>query len=594
MVSGDARRSRVRACLGVTPCYRPPRVSSPPVPDYNLKQQLSLLLGSRTFNLANLIEVLERLAYYGLRTVLPIYMVLAIEAGGPQFDHLQKGFVYGWWALVQSLVPIMTGGFADRFGYKKTVGVSIGFKAVGYLVMAWCVELGAVFSGGASTGQAGHPAVLAVFMVGAMLLAGGTAIFKPGIQGIIALSMPPGTKTTGWAVFYQLVNVGGFLGPLLAGVMRLLDWKYVFISCAIIVCLNYLVLLMFPEPKKTGDGFGRASVLSIMWQSLIGVWQPRLFCFIVLFSGYWLMFFQLFDILPNYIEDWVDSRAVVGSLVQPVFALFGGEVPAAWKGNLPQEYMININAGVCMTLAFLAGYLTSRMRAVSAMVVGIGISCVGIWALGLSTNGWFILLAIAGFSLGEITASPRKAEYLASLAPPGREGLYLGYVNATQAIGWSLGSVLAGRLYQEGGDKIVLAKRMLQERFGRTSASLESLQKTAVMPELEAALGVDGVAATELLWATYNPSGMWTIFALIGVSSMLGLLLYGKLVKVLTEKHDWIFAALVVVYTWVVHDQHSFTTFPRYAFGFACGMGLYVLVRRLKPEWIPEKARDSG
>ncbi len=569
-------------------------MSTEPVPDYNLKQQLSLLLGSRTFNLANVIEVLERLAYYGLRTVLPIYMVLAIEAGGPQFDHLQKGFVYGWWALVQSLVPIMTGGFADRFGFKKTVGVSIAFKAVGYLVMAWCVELGATFSGGASVGQPGHAAVLAVFMVGAMLLAGGTAIFKPGIQGIIALSMPPGTKTTGWAVFYQLVNVGGFMGPLLAGVMRLLDWKYVFISCAIIVCLNYLVLLMFEEPKRTGKGFGDASIGSIMWQSLIGVWQPRLFCFIVLFSGYWLMFYQLFDILPNYIEDWVDSRAVVSSVVQPLFGLFGGEVPAAWKGNLPQEYMININAGVCMTLAFLAGYFTSRMRAVSAMVVGIGISCVGIWALGLSTSGWFILLAIAGFSLGEITASPRKSEYLASLAPPGREGLYLGYVNATQAIGWSLGSVLAGKLYQEGGDKVVLAKKMLQEKFGRTAEQVEGMQKTAVMPELEKALGVDSVAATEMLWATYDPSGMWTIFALIGFSSMVGLIVYGKLVKVLTEKHDWVFAALVVVYTWLVHDQHSLTTFPRYAFGFACGMGFYVLVRHFKPEWIPEKARDSG
>lgn len=563
-------------------------------PQYNLKQQLGLLVGSRSFLLANLIEVLERLAYYGLRTVLPIYMVLAVEEGGPQFDHEQKGLVYGWWAFLQSMVPVMSGGFADRFGYKRTVGVSIAVKAAGYLVMAWCVEVGALISGGASTGAPGHWAVLTVFMTGALLLATGTAIFKPGIQGIIALSMPEGTKVTGWAVFYQLVNVGGFIGPFLAGVMRLLDWKYVFISCAAIVCLNYIVLLTFPEPKRTGDGFGQASFLSIAWQSLIGMWQPRLLCFIILFSGYWLMFFQLFDILPNFIEDWVDSSGALDTVVRPIAGAFGWAIPAEWQGRLPQEYMINLNAGVCMTLAFLAGYLTSRMRAVTAMIIGIGISCVAIYALGFSMNGWFTLAAIGGFSFGEITASPRKSEYLASLAPKGREGLYLGYVNATQAIGWTLGSVLAGRLYQAGGDKTVLARRMLVERFSQEPAAVEAMQKTAVMPELSRLLELDAGGTTRVLWETYAPNQMWGVFALIGVSSMVGLMIYGKLVQVLDERRDWIFAVLALVYTWAVHDEHSFTQIPVYTLVFGLGVGLYLLIRRNRPDWLPAGARDSS
>lgn len=559
-----------------------------------LKAQLRLLFASRVFNLANFMEVLERLAYYGLRTVLPVYMVLAVEKGGPQFDHVQKGAVYAWWALVQSMVPVFSGGFADRFGYKKTVGVAIAIKAAGYVVMAYCVEAGAIISGGASTGEPGHIAVLGVFMAGALLLAAGTAIFKPGLQGMIALSMPEGTKPTGWAVFYQLVNVGGFLGPFLAGVMRLLDWKYVFLSCAVIVCLNYFILLMFAEPEKSGDGFGDASAWSILWQSFIGVWEPRLFCFIVLFSGYWLMFFQLFDILPNFIADWVYSSGPLNTIARPIIELFGGTVPAEWGGNLPQEYMINLNAGVCMTLAFLAGYLTSRMRAVTAMALGIGLSCIAIYALGFSMNGWYTLMAIAGFSIGEITASPRKAEYLASLAPPGREGLYLGYVNATQAIGWSIGSVLAGRLYQEGGDKTVLARRMLVERFDMSAPAVEELKKTAVMPKLESLLELGTRETTALLWDTYAPNSMWAVFAAIGVSSMLGLLVYGWLVKKLDASQSWIFAAMVIVYTWAVHDEHSFTKWPFYTSIFAAGMGLYLALKHFKPEWLPETSRESS
>ncbi len=559
-----------------------------------LRQQLGLLLGSRTFMLANLMEIFERLAYYGLRVVLPIYMVLSVEEGGPQFDHTQKGMVYGWWALVQSIVPIVSGGFADRYGYKVTVAVSIAIKTAGYLVMAYCVELGGLLSGGASLTVPGHNAVLAAFMTGSLLLAFGTAVFKPGLQGMIALSMAPGTRATGWAVFYQFVNIGGFFGPFLAGVMRLLAWKYVFISCAIIVCLNYVVLLTFKEPARSGEGFGDAKPLSILWQSMIGVFQPRLFCFIVLFSGYWLMFFQLFDILPNFIADWVDSSGALNTVAAPVIEAFGGTVPAAWGGNLPQEHMINLNAGVCMTLAFLAGYLTSLIRALTAMAIGIGISCIAIYALGWSMNGWITLTAIGGFSLGEIIASPRKAEYLTSLAPKGREGLYLGYVNATQAIGWSLGSILAGRLYEAGGDKVVLARRMLVERFGQDTAMVSQMAKTSVVPQLEQMLAMEPLATTQLLWETYSPNSMWATFALIGFTSMLGLFLYGWLVKKLSAKQDWIFAVLAVVYTWAIHDERTFTSFPTYSLGFATGMVIYVLIRKYRPQWIPEGAKTSS
>jgi dipeptide/tripeptide permease len=571
-----------------------PAADAGAIPKYDLRQQLRMLFGSRVFNLANFMEVLERLAYYGLRTVVPVYMVLAVEHGGPQFDHKQKGLIFAYWALVQSLIPVFSGGFADRHGYKLTVGVAIAFKAVGYLVMAWCVEGGAMLSGGASVGVPGHWAVLTVFMAGALLLAFGTAVFKPGLQGMIAVSMPPGTKVTGWAVFYQLVNVGGFFGPYLASAMKLLAWKWVFIACAIIVCLNYLVLLTFKEPKHSGEGFGKAGALSMLWQSLIGIFEPRLLCFTVLFSGYWLMFNQLFDILPNFIDDWVDTRGPLDAVTRPLLGLFGAEVPAAWEGRLPQEHMINVNAFICMTIAFLAGYATSRLRAITAMAIGIGLSCIAIYALGLSMNGWFTIAAIAGFSFGEICASPRKAEYLASLAPPGREGLYLGYVNATQAVGWSIGSILAGKLYESGGDKVVLARRMLVERFGQDPAQVEAMEKTAVVPHLSQQLGVDALGTTRALWEAYHPYSMWSVFALIGLSSMVGLLAYGWLVKKLRAKDEWVFAAMALLYSWAIFDERSFTRVPRYALGFGSAMLLYVVVRKYRPAWLPAGAKASS
>ena len=533
-------------------------------------------------------EIFERLAYYGLRTVLPIYMVLAIEQGGPQFDHLQKGIVYMIWALVQSLTPMMLGGLADRYGYKLTVGIAIAIKAAGYILMAYCVELGSFITDGESLGDPGNFWVLVVFATGAILLAFGTGFFKPGLQGMIALSMPAGTTSLGWAVFYQLVNVGGFLGPILAGVMRLMDWKYVFISCAIIVCINYIVLFMFEEPDKGGEGYGTKPWYFVIFQTTMGAFQPRLFCFIVIFSGFWLMYYQLFDLLPNFIDDWTDTREIYQAVVVPFFAIFQSTPPEQWNGYVPQEQLINLNAGVCMLFAFLAGYLTRNMRPVLAMALGIGVSCVAIYTLGISPNGSITVLGIASFSIGEIIASPRKADYLASLAPKGRAATYLGYVNATQAIGWSIGSVVAGALYQSGGDKVVLARRMLIERFGRDEAAVAEMQKTAVLPELQQALELGAPQTVEVLWNTYSPNYVWAIFATIGASSMIGLIVYAWLARKIGDTREWIYVVFALSYTWLIYDRQGL---PIYSLIFGALLGFYLLLRNIAPNLLPEAAQ---
>ncbi len=515
-----------------------PRPEAEPAP-LTMGQQFSSF--SSVFWISNAMEMVERLAYYGVRAVISVYMVLAIAEGGPEFDHLQKGAIFAAWAAVQSGLPIVTGGYADRYGYKLTVAVSIAIKIAGYLLMAFAVEAGAVFTMGANVGVPGHSATYWSFMTGALLLAAGTAVFKPGIQGIIAHQLNERNDSMGWSLFYQLVNVGGFLGPFLAAWMRLLAWRYVFVACALIVAFNYLLLLTFSEPKSIREAAraNEAQVQGLVQRfvggcrvfadSLIGIMEPRLMAFLVVFSGFWMMFHQLFDLLPNYIDDWVDSRGVMSAVVAPLFGAFGAEVPAEWGGMVPFEWMINLNAGMCMTLAFLVGFLTGKVRSMTAMIAGIMVSAVAIYSLGLSTDGWFILLAIAGFSLGELMASPTKMRYFSALAPPGKKGLYLGYINATGGIGWSLGSILAGSVYEAHGDKVVLARRYLVEQSGLDATTVEEMAKETVLPKLAETVGSTPLEAQALLMETYDPSGVWLGFTLIGVASMIGLVIYDRI-----------------------------------------------------------------
>jgi dipeptide/tripeptide permease len=514
--------------------------------------QLRSLTG--VYWIANWMELVERFAYYGVRVVLPVFMVLAIESGGPQFSHVQKGTIYALWALVQSFLPIFTGGFADRYGYKVNIAVSTALKIVGYVLMGYCIVLSETVSGAslAEARAAGTDWTYEIFFTGAMFLAAGTAIFKPGVQGLIANEMPKDAASLGWGLFYQMVNIGGFLGPLLAGYLRILDWEYVFLACAAAIALNFVPLAFFKEPKHAGSHDER-SPWDILKDAVNGLLEPRLFFFTVAFAGFWLMFYQLFDILPNFIDDWIDSRAAAAALA----GLFGdGAVPTVNGGNLTQEWMINFNALLISLMAFAAGYITGKIRSLTAIVVGIGVSALAIYGLGMSMSGWWTLAAIGLFSLGEMAASPTKMRYLSAIAPAGKQGLYMGYVNMTVGIGWSIGSLIAGEMYQESGDKILLARKYLVEKGQAAKDTVDALSRSEVLPFFEKTLSVDAWEARKLLWDTYEPYQMWLVFTLIGLGSLVALVIYDRVTTAAasnpehsfnTKGHLWVRAALVPI-----------------------------------------------
>lgn len=549
---------------------------------------------NRVFWIANAMEMFERLAYYGLRTVLPVYMVLSLAEGGPQFDHVQKGIIFSIWAAFQSIIPVFTGGYADKYGYKLTIGIAIAIKVVGYLIMAYAIEIAAMVSGGASVGVAGHESVLWTFGVGAVALAIGTAVFKPGLQGIVALQLNDSNSSTGWSVFYQLVNFGAWIGPFLAGVLRLISWRWVFIACALIVCINYLILLTFPEPERAANGSEKASTdspgigssLKILWHSFIGICEPRLMSFLVLFSGFWLMFFQLFDLLPNFLEDWVDSTMIQQAVVVPIMDAFGSSPPEEWGGHVPQEHLVNLNAGMIMFLAFLVGFITGKIRSMIAMIVGIAVSAAAIWSFSTTMNGWTIVGGIALFSIGEMIASPTKLRYIANIAPEGRKGLYLGYINATVGIGWSLGSIIAGDLYQAKGDKVVLASQHLVEKHGMDADQVAAMPKDDVVPLLMEKTQLSELGVREILWNAYDPGQVWESFAMIGIVSMFGLILFDLITRFAGKERE---PYLLLVVTGVI----SGATYGLWWAALFCGfMVLYMGVERKAP-WALDQPSES-
>ena len=205
------------------------------------------------FWLAGWMELIERFSYYGVRVVLPVFMVAAIGNGGPELTQIQKGSLYAVWAIVQSFVPILSGGFADRYGYKVNIAIATLGKIIGYIIMALLHPAGRNVGGHAARRgprSKGIDQTYGILFAGAMFVAFGTAIFKPGIGGLIATQLNEKNSALGWSIFYQLVNVGGFFGPLVAGYLRVIDWDWVFIICSAAVALNFIPLFFFKEPAR--------------------------------------------------------------------------------------------------------------------------------------------------------------------------------------------------------------------------------------------------------------------------------------------------------------------------------------------------------
>ena len=547
-------------------------------PKTTFKQQFFSL--GTIYWLSGWMELVERFAYYGVRVISPLFFVAALEEGGLELSQIQKGQIWAVWAIMQSFVPILSGGFADRYGFKINIAASTVFKILGYFVMGYTLVISEKLAGmpiaEARAAKADH--TYAVFFAGAMLLAFGTAIFKPGLQGLIAATIRKDAASLGWGLFYQMVNIGAFFGPMVAAWLRtrnmeggVMHWENVFLTCSAVIALNFIPLFMFKEPARPEAAPGSLpGPLRMLTESIRGLLEPRIFFYTIAFCGFWLMNQQFFDILPNFIDDWVDSRAAAGALMEmfdtllnylrPVCMFFlnlvdGGLdvqgakeavmswagkdfVPTVHGGNLTQEWMLNLNALLISIFAFLAGYATGRFSSLTNIIAGIAFAIIAIFCLMASMSGWWVLACIAIYSVGEMTAAPSNLRYVTRIAPEGKKGLYMGYSNFTVGIGWSIGSLIAGHLYETGGDKYNLARQHLIEKLGMDADQVAGLSKAEVLPMLQEKLGVDAIAARGILWDTYSPYSMWFVFGSIGVASMIALVIYNKVVTAANANPD--------------------------------------------------------
>jgi len=418
------------------------------------------------FWVANISEIFERLSYYGAFASLALYLQERLN-----FSTQQTGTLTGIFGGMVWFLAIFGGAAADRLGFRRALSVaylilSVAYFLIGSIGAPWLAPI--------------RNAVPISLFVGFILIlpALGIALVKPCVVGTTARASKENVRSIGYSIYYTMVNFGGAAGPLFASwAHRHLGVENVYRLAAVSVfAMFFVVLIFFREPRKPGDApppsiatvarnfcvvLGNyrlvLPVLMIALLLRIALWAypnfnvswwiwagllllvlagiSRFMWFLVLFTGYWVVFWQQYISLPGYIHGYINPHADV----EIILVTDGLSV-------------------ICLTL--VVNYLTRKIPAFQAVILGTVITSVAWLILAFRPTIWGAVLSLFVLALGEIIQQPRYYEYISRLAPPGQQGTYMGFAFLPIGIGSLIGGWFGGTLAHHFGEVLHQPERI--------------------------------------------------------------------------------------------------------------------------------------
>ena len=376
----------------------------------------------RNFYTVIVMEFFERGSYYGVMSVLSVYLALGINEGGLGFSKESIGVIKSTVTPLLYFLPILSGALAARFGYKKILSMAFVLMSSGYAL---------------SSTVTSYPMIFLCLL----LMAVGAGLFKPLIAGTIAKNTDESNSSLGFGMYYWSINLGAFIFPLiLIPWMKSFGWSYIFIMAAVGTgWLFFLNLFTFREDKKTEK---QKTIGETLLEMVMVVANVGFILLIIVYSLFWVMYFQMYDSVLWYVTEEVDMSAV-NAWVNGVLSGFV-ENPQ-WKFDA--EHVTVVNAGVIILLQLIVSTILKKTKPLPTMMVGILFGSIGMAVLAFSTEGWFFLLGCVIFTLGEMTAHPKFISYVGLIAPADKKALYQGYAFLYGVIGSGVGGILGANLY---------------------------------------------------------------------------------------------------------------------------------------------------
>ena len=244
-----------------------------------------------------------------------------------------------------------------------------------------------------------------------MLTAMGGSLIKPCIVGTVAKTSKPTVKSLGFSIYYTLGNIGGAIGPIIALTIREdLGIEYVLIMSSM---TSFFLLigtwLFFEGPPIESDSIDQRTFRKVFSDMIMVFGNIRFISFLVIFSGFWIMFWQIYYLLPFYSRDILEYENF--------------------------EVLETVNAICIIFLTIPMAALVKTWKPITAMTLGFVFATLSWIIIGAFGTVTATIIGIAFFALGEATQAPRFYEYVSTLAPKNQLGTFMGFSFLPVAIG---------------------------------------------------------------------------------------------------------------------------------------------------------------
>lgn len=466
---------------------------------------------NKTFWASNTLELFERWAWYGFYMAFALYLVNSKDTGALGLTQAQKGIIMGTGSMLLYFLPVITGSIADKIGYKKILYLSYTLYLSGYYMIHSFDTFGLMFFAFIWTCVGG-------------------AFFKPIVSAMVARTTNEETSSIGFGIFYMMINIGGFIGPFIAGVLMQKSWSYVFYMSMITIGINYLITFFFFREPVIKEG--KTSLGKNIIQAFINIgitlknWKYVLFLIIMIL--FWTAFNQLYYSLPVFVDQWVDTSPLYNGIhaVWPWLA----EAIGTPQGTITAVTLGSMDAFFIIVFQLMVSSFVMRFRPLAAMMGGILVLAGGLGLMYSNQNSWLILLGILVFALGEMASSPKFTEYVGRIAPADKKALYMGTSFLPIAAGHQLAGWLSGGVYEKIADKIFLLQEEVAKRGISIPAISEDFTKNDYIKMAAEKMGLTVKDLNHLLWQDYHPAHIWIVYSGVALGAVVFLWFYDRFV----------------------------------------------------------------
>jgi len=467
---------------------------------------------SQTFWVANSVELLERLAYYAVFVALTIYLS---NVWG--FSDGEAGIISGVFSALLYLLPTFAGAYADKIGFRSSIILAFSLLTVGYFglsIVPTMLESSGLVNYGYGNG---NDSIFSSFLVEKgrveyntqtvfnglensmlqwtivpilLLIVVGGAFIKAVISGTIARETTSENRARGFSLFYMMINIGSFTGKAVVDPIRkaLGDNGLVYLNY-FSASMTFLALIAVYFFYKSVQTHGQGKSFSELWKALIKLCSNvRLFVLILIVSGFWIVYQQMYATMPKY-----------------VLRMIGEGASPAWYAN--------INPLIVFIFVNIITSFMKKKQAIHSMVIGMLIIPVSALIMasgnlirsgtvpGLHPVAFMMIVGIALQAIAECFISPRYLEYFSLQSPKGEEGLYLGFSQLHSFFSSLIAFISSGFLLEKfcPNPKLFTSQKAYEE-------------------------------------ATANAHYIWYVFVGIGLISSIALLIYSKVTNSMDKK----------------------------------------------------------